>query len=258
MELLERSLRLTGRLNHQGRFFIVWPETVLNAGGSLRDAIIAKIISVLGEGNLLVFGGTRQSVNGETYNSAYFLSGRGAVKVYDKIILLPFAETTPWGISFFGNFYEAPARFAKGLLPQVVALDGVDVGFSICFEKIYPWFIRREVARGAKILVNISNDSWFGRSTNPYQSLNIAIFRAVENRRWMIVSSNSGISAIIAPWGTCTARSGLFTEEVVEAEVMLRDGLSVYTKCGDAILFAAIIIIGIALWRILDARSVKN
>ncbi len=243
MEILEVSLKLTGRFDDTKKYVVVWPETVINAGGTLRDSIIARIIVTLGENNVLVFGGTRQGAGGETYNSAYYVSGKGDIKVYDKIILLPFAESTPWGIGLLGNFYEAPVRFNKGTLPTVATLERLPLGFSICFEKIYPWFIRKSVIRGAKLLVNISNDSWFGRSTNPYQSLDVAIMRAVENRRFMAVASNSGISAVITPTGACAAKSGLFTEEMLEADVKLLKDVSLYTKFGDVVLFMAIVII---------------
>lgn len=247
MEILEASIKLTGQFDERKKYLVVWPETVINAGGALRDAIIARIIHLLGENNLLIFGGTRQGESGETYNSAYCVSGKGNVKVYDKIILLPFAETTPWGLDLLGKFYEAPVRFEKGRLPQVASLQGVAAGFSICFEKIYPWFIRKSVMRGAQVLVNISNDSWFGRSTNPYQSLDVAIMRAVENRRYMAVASNSGISAVITPTGGFSARSGLFSEETIEADVHLVEDLSLYTRFGDVILFAALIIIAVTV-----------
>ncbi|MCX7679358.1 MAG: apolipoprotein N-acyltransferase [Spirochaetes bacterium] len=243
MVIAESLLKLTGELDANKRFLAVWPETVINACGSLRDAIVARIINAIGENNLLIFGGTRQGENAEMYNSAYFVSGRGSVKVYDKIILLPFAETTPWSLNIFGNFYEAPTRFHKGRLPSVASLNGISVGFSICFEKIFSWFMRTSVLRGATLLVNISNDSWFGRSTNPYQNLDVAIMRAVENRRYMAVASNSGISAVITPTGTCAVKSGLFTEEVIETEAWLENYISLYTKYGNLVLCAAVAIL---------------
>ncbi len=98
------------------------------------------------------------------------------------------------------------------------------------------------------MLVNISNDSWFGRSTNPYQSLDTGILRAVENRRYMIVSSNSGISAVITPWGECAARTGLFTRERADAGVVLITERSLYTRIGDAILYLSVLVIAIAAW----------
>lgn len=252
LEILEASLKLTGDVKADGRrFLVVWPETVLNAGRGMRDALLARLIHDIGGNALLVFGGTRQSGQSSVHNSAYYLSGKGTVKVYDKIILLPFAETTPWGISLLGAFYEAPVRFDAGTLPPVAELEGVGLGFSICFEKIYSWFVRRQAARGATLLVNISNDSWFGRSTNPYQSLDTGILRAVENRRYMIIASNSGISAVVSPGGECVARTGLFTSERADAEVRLVTSKSLYTRLGDIILYAAIIIIAVALGMVL-------
>ncbi len=248
LEIYEASMKLTGDVKKgPGRFLVVWPETVLNAGTALRDAMIAGIIRDIGENALLIFGGTRRAAEGVVYNSAYFLSGRGAVKAYDKIILLPFAETTPWGARLLGSFYEAPVRFNAGSLPSVAVLENVAVGFSICFEKVFPWFVRRQASRGAALLVNISNDSWFGRSTYPYQSLDAAVLRAVENRRYMIVASNSGISAVVAPWGECAARTGLFTEERIDAEVRLMDEKSPYTMAGDIVLYLAVLFVAGAL-----------
>jgi apolipoprotein N-acyltransferase len=247
-EILESNLALMGDVKGGSRFLVVWPETVLNAGGALRDAILSRLVNEIGENSLLVFGGTRQAGTETNHNSAYYLSGKGAVKVYDKIILLPFAETTPFGIRLLGAFYEAPERFDRGRLPSVAGLEGVNLGFTICFEKIYSWFVRGQAAAGAALLVNISNDSWFGRSTNPYQSLDTGILRAVENRRYMIISSNSGISSVITPWGECAARTGLFTRERADAEVVLLTERSLYTRIGDVVLYLAVLIIAVAGW----------
>ncbi len=252
LEVLEVSMKLTGDLKSGGRrYLVVWPETVLNAAGGMRDAILARVIGDIGGNALLVFGGTRQAGEGADHNSAYFVSGRGAVKVYDKTILLPFSETTPWGISLLGAVYEAPVKFDAGSLPPVATLDGVSAGFSICFEKLYSWFVRRQARNGAAVLVNISNDSWFGRTTFPYQSLDTGILRAVENRRYMVIASNSGISAVVTPWGECAARTGLFTRESADAEVRLVQAKSVYTRAGDIVLYAAIAVIAAALGMVL-------
>jgi hypothetical protein len=136
LDILEASLKLTGDVKADGRrFLVVWPETVLNAGRGMRDALLARIIHDIGGNALLVFGGTRQAGQSDVYNSAYYLSGKGTVKVYDKIILLPFAETTPWGISLLGSFYEAPVHFDAGTLPPVAELVGVD-GAVFTLERV--------------------------------------------------------------------------------------------------------------------------
>ena len=240
-QVLDTCLTLTGDQREQSAdTLILWPETVLNMPRSMKNQVLARIAGAAGERGILVFGGTRSSRGRGTYNAAYFVTGRGSVTWYDKVILLPFAETAPFGISMLGAVYDAPSSFGPGKNSSHVRTPAGDFGISICFEKIFSWFVRDSVRRGAGVLINISNDAWFGRSTEPYQHRDIAVLRAVENRRYMVVAANSGISAIISPTGEITGATEIFTRTALMGTIVPLRKKSLYTGSGDWVLFGAL------------------
>lgn len=241
-QVLDVCLSLTGDQRNQARdALIVWPETVINMPNSMKNQVLARIAAVAGDRGILVFGGTRNSREHGTYNSAYCVTGRGGVTWYDKIILLPFAETAPFGISMLGAVYDAPSSFSTGEHSPYVRTPAGDFGISICFEKIFSWFVRDSVRRGAGVLINISNDAWFGRSTEPYQHRDIAVLRAVENRRYMVIAANSGISAVISPAGEITGATEYFTRTALKGAIAPIRTKSIYTRWGDWVLYGALL-----------------
>ena len=182
------------------RGIIVWPETVLNASGMVDDNLFAYLTREIGKSAVLFAGGVRRESDDTIYNSVYAVSGNGGLSSYDKKILLPFAETTPFGASF-GQYYEAPARFDAGNRPSVLHTPLGSAGISICFEILYPWHVRNSVLQGAHYCINVSNDAWFINGDEPFLHHQAARLRAVEQRRYLLRASNSGISSIISPTG---------------------------------------------------------
>ena len=123
----------------------------------------------------------------------------------------------------------------------------------ICFEAIFPELARAHVLAGADILVNITNDAWFGMTSAPYQHLSMAAIRAVENGRPLIRAANTGFSAFINPRGRIVSRSGLFTEGILEHEVPLGNSeMTRYTRYGDvfasSLFFMSLILFSYALY----------
>ncbi len=240
-QVLDACLSLTGDQQNQSRdTLIVWPETVINMPRTMKNQVLARIAAAAGERGILVFGGTRNSRARGTYNAAYCVTGRGSVTWYDKVILLPFAETAPFGIDMLGAVYDAPSSFTPGENSSHVRTPAGEFGISICFEKIFTWFVRDSVRRGAAVLINISNDSWFGRSTEPYQHRDIAALRAVENRRYMVVAANSGISAVISPAGETERETPLYTRTALTGKIVPLRTKSIYTRFGDWVLYIAL------------------
>lgn len=239
----------------QGARVIVWPETTLNSSSKLNDALFVEIMRYIGEDALLISGGLKtDQKNNDVFNSAYFISGTGRLLRYDKHILLPYAETSPL-IDLLDTYYAAPNEFTSGQSPLCINAPGGNVGTSICFEILYPGFIRQSVKDGAQYLVNISNDSWFGDSPMPYIHLNAARLRAVENRRFLLRTSNSGISAVISPTGKVMVQSGLFTKECVDGDFVKIDQLSFYARYGNLILLGSVIILFIALFQVIIKKD---
>jgi apolipoprotein N-acyltransferase len=122
----------------------------------------------------------------------------------------------------------------------------------ICFESAFPEYIREALLKGAEFLVNITNDTWFGRSPGPFQHMRIAVFRAIENRVWIARCANSGISALIDPYGKETARAGLYERKVVTGNIAPLDEYTVFTLHGPVIgkvslYLSALIIVTLAI-----------
>jgi apolipoprotein N-acyltransferase len=219
--------------------FVVWPETVLNSQGMVNSRLFSFIQSRLDGSRILVAGGVRRGIDTDgVYNSAFMVSRGEGITFYDKNILLPYSETAPFG-SILGNFYTAPAEFLRGDTPPAARTDAGIIGLSICFEAVYPWFVRRSVRDGAKALINISNDGWFGKTSEPAVHLRHASVRAIESRRFMVRASNNGYSAVISPTGEITRRSGLFTRECIDEKIVMLDSMTFYSLLGDWIIYAA-------------------
>ncbi len=243
-EQLQTYLGLTGTDDGSRPRLVVWPETVLNSAGYITRQLFRYVATQIGERSTLVAGGVRQDIRDErgVYNTAYMITGKEGFAYYDKNILLPYAETAPFGI-LLGEYYSAPAEFMKGRTGPSVKAGDIRAGISICFETLYPWHSRSAVAEGAQVLVNISNEAWFGPFAEPELQLRSAAFRALENRRYMLRASNSGISAIISPTGEVLARSSLFKRVKVSGTFCQMSGKTMYNRLGDWILFAAAIVL---------------
>ncbi len=176
------------------------------------------------------------------FNRAYLVSGRGAITAwYDKIQLVPFGEYVPLRsvLGYFVNRVVAGfGDMFAGSQQTIFDLKGARLGVLICYESIFPNLSRMAVDRGADILVNITNDAWYGESSAPYQLLAMAAMRAVETKVPLVRVANTGISAVIQPTGQIMARTPLFKRGTEIERVFWTPRRTVYTVVGD--LFAEI------------------
>jgi apolipoprotein N-acyltransferase len=131
-------------------------------------------------------------------------------------------------------------------------MNGARIGVLVCFEGIFPELARDYVRKGSDLLVNITNDAWFGRSSAPYQHLAMSRFRAVENRVWVARAANTGISAIVAPSGRIVAQSALFERLSLRGTVGLGARPTLYTRYGDVL--PTLLLIVAAWWLIRTRR----
>ncbi|MDP6179697.1 MAG: apolipoprotein N-acyltransferase, partial [Desulfatiglandales bacterium] len=135
----------------------------------------------------------------------------------------------------------------------------LSAGVLICFEVIFPKLARTQVRKGADILVNLTNDAWFGMTSAPHQHLSMSTFRAVENGRPMIRAANTGLSAFIGPRGKILIHGGLFREELLKREITLGDSsMSLYTQYGDLFAFTLLIISLVKIFFILCYNFFKG
>ena len=171
------------------------------------------------------------------YNSAGTVSPKGElIAQYDKMHLVPFGEYVPWSWLFFfvEKISTGVGDYQPGSRVVVSRLEsGEKVGVFICYEAVVPDLVRRFVADGAEVLVNITNDTWFGNSAAPHQHLLMARMRAVENRRYLLRAANSGISAVIDPFGRVLAGTELHRRTVLDSPFRFRQSLTFYSRYGD-------------------------
>lgn len=187
------------------------------------------------------------------YNRAYLVSGTGKVVAwYDKIQLVPFGEYVPLK-SVFGFFVKRVVTGFGDMFPghtqTIFKVGGARLGVLICYESIFPDLARAEVKKGAEILVNITNDAWYGKSSAPYQLLAMSAMRAVETKVPVVRVANTGISAVIEPDGNITAATPLFTRGEETERVYWRPEHTIYSAVGDvfAEICFALTVIGLAI-----------
>jgi apolipoprotein N-acyltransferase len=171
------------------------------------------------------------------YNSAAMLNPIGQEAfLYDKIHLVPFGEYEPFPLihQVVTSVSEEVGGFRKGTARNVGRFsNGNTFSTFICYEAIYAGEIRQFANNGAQLLINVSNDGWFGKSEAAEQHLRMARVRAVENRRWLIRDTNSGITAAIDPYGNVTRVMQRDTRDAADLPYDFRTDKTIYTRFGD-------------------------
>ena len=166
----------------------------------------------------------------DLYNRAWLMDAKGHTRQsYDKEHLVPFGEYMPFeDFVPFEKLVEAAGNFVPGTQNEPIKLDGVALGMLICYEGIFSDLAQKQVERGATALVNISNDAWFGTTSAPGQHFNLTILRAVEQGRWLIRSTNTGISAFINPLGQIMASAPQFEATSLSAKIAPSNEKTIY------------------------------
>lgn len=247
-EGLRRHRRLTAELRQKGADFVVWsessvtfavPEELGTKGHFFRDRFAASL------GVPAIFGAVLFRVDPDRerwFNTAIATDARGEVTGrYDKQFLLAFGEYLPFGDTFPILYEWSPhsGRFSSGssLDPVTVDVKGEKhkVTVLICYEDILPSFTNRAVAHAEPdLLVNITNDAWFGDTTEPWEHLALSKFRAIEHRRYLVRSTNSGVSAVIDPIGGVVTNTKTFVPDAQVASIRWLHGGTLYEVVGDA------------------------
>ncbi len=249
-ESLDIYRRLTENAYPYKPQLIVWPETAVPFFFQERSELAEEVYRISGESEALLIIGSPayERINGSIkyYNRAYWLSGGGrSIGYYDKVHLVPFGEYVPLKtlLPFVNRLVAAAGDFASGRDIVPMSLPGIPTGILICYEAIFPELSRIHVKKGASILVNITNDAWYGMSSAPYQHLIMSVFRAVENRRPLIRAANTGFSAFIDPCGRVVLKGEIFEEKLLINDVSIKDhDLTFYCRYGDVFVYLIIII----------------
>jgi apolipoprotein N-acyltransferase len=237
-DTVEKYLRLSREaLRKSNAELLIWPETAvpffLQDDSALRQRISAFCRK---QDTPLLTGapGYRQTNNTtRLFNRAYLLDGRGRIKAaYAKNHLVPFGEYVPFGswIPYVDKLVPGMGDFSAGSSVVPLQQENLALGPLICYEIIFPHEVQARVVNGANLLVNLSNDAWFGRSSGPRQHWNQAVLRAVEQGRYLVRSTNTGISGFIDPRGRSLERTALFTATSRVHRVRLIAGRTFFSR----------------------------
>lgn len=242
---------------------VVWPESP--APFEEQDERFRRAMSALARSDFVpvIVGNTAFEPSSdpgnqrgfELRNRASFVRRDGTLAGhYDKMHLVPFGEYVPFKRMFFfaGNLLAEVGTFAPGRERAVFAADGHRYGTFICYESIFADEVRQFVLGGAEVLVNISNDGWYGDSSAPWQHLNMVRMRAIENHRWVLRSTNTGVTGSIDPLGRVVAAAPRHVRTAIEAPFAYEHDVTFYARHGDmfAYLCAAVttVVLGWSLW----------
>lgn len=273
----EMLVELSVRAANEGAELIVWPESARpgtlfhrpDRPETYRMADVSALARRLGVAFLV--GVEYAVVHGENdyelYNAAMVVDERGRLSEHwaAKVYLVPFVEATPFR-SLFGPLVEGrggewqwlAGGFEPGPDAAVLPVAGARVGVLVCYEQLFPDLARRLRRAGAVLLVEITNDAWFGRSLfQPYQA-NAARLRAIESRSSFVRVANTGISGVVDSRGRYLERTGLFEQAVVVHDVALSERGSVYDRLGDVVAWLALAGVGAAALPLRRARLTNS
>jgi apolipoprotein N-acyltransferase len=226
---------------------VVWPETATPFYFTRNIELSKLVLSGIREtGTDFLIGSPAFNVEDnkiEYFNSAFLVDASGNVTGrYDKSHLVPFGEYVPlkkW-LPFVGKMVESVGDFRAGEKGRTLKWKNFRIGVLICYEIIFPPLARAMVQNNASILINLTNDAWYGKSSAPYQHFSMAIFRAVENRRSLVRAANTGISGFIDPSGSVIESTHLFEDAVVTQKVPMLEVKTFYSRFGDVFAMACL------------------
>jgi apolipoprotein N-acyltransferase len=233
--------------------FIIWPENPAPFYFE-RDPIFRTAVERMAResGAYVVVGSVNYADPAQTQpkNSAMVLDPAGRVVLaYDKIHLVPFGEYVPeWAFpNLVGKITHEAGNFVPGSSYAAAETRDGALSLFICYESIFPRLVRRLVPDGPAVLVNISNDAWFGDTAAAAQHLEMARLRAIENRRYLLRATNDGITCVIDPYGRIVARLPRHQEGVLAGRFDFVAGRTFYTRHGDLFAWACVAMAALAV-----------
>jgi apolipoprotein N-acyltransferase len=247
---LEVYLRLTLEASRDGSpATVFWPESAMTFFLEREPAYRKAIARVLQLNDVEIVAGGPRAVGDDApvyFNSIYTIDPDGAIGGrYDKQHLVPFAEYFPLRIDLLERNFGRVRSFESGTTADPIPTRAGPAGVVVCNETMLPEVVAERVDHGAVYLLNPSNDSWIRDEKYVEQQFDIAVMRAIEQRRTLVRVSTSGPSAVIDPWGRAPTRTTAGGREVLSGEVRTREDRSVYGRVGD--LFSVLCIVAVAV-----------
>jgi apolipoprotein N-acyltransferase len=266
MDTIEKYIRLSEQAGKSHPDLIVWPETATPFYFKYNIEMTKMVLQAIRttKTHFVVGSPTVEFAEPQEYyyNSAYLVTPDGDIAARnDKVHLVPFGEYVPlkkW-LPFINHLVAQVGEFRAGKKGDTLKWAPADIGVLICYEVIFPELARECVSNHAGLLVNITNDAWFGNTSAPYQHFSMAVFRAIENRRSLIRAANTGISGFIDPAGRLLSQTGLFEEAVMTYSVpVIKKYTSIYTGYGNLLVLGCFIILAFIIMIKLAGQLVRK
>jgi apolipoprotein N-acyltransferase len=252
-ETVDLYLELAEKAVREGAELVVWPETAVPVYYQSEPGIAKTLRGFARERSVhLIFGTNAYEMQDRRillFNRAYHISPDGSEEHYDKIHLVPFGEYVPFSnlFAFVDRMVPGTGEFVSGSWSGPFSTP-VPSGLLICYEASFPSLGRMEVREGSRMLVNITNDAWFGRSWGPYQHLALASIRAAENGVPLVRAANTGISALIDHKGRVVKSLPLHSRDIIVAPARTGGNRTLYSRFGDWIVILAMAVITITFY----------
>ncbi len=220
---------------------VVWPETALpffpedsRLTANLRRLTIKADIGLLTGAPWYTIKNLRKR-QFRYYNSALLINTDGEFAgKYFKTHLVPFGEYVPLKkyLWFLAPLVQTVGDFTPGTIEKPIEFKKARIGVLLCYESIFAELGEKWVKAGANVLINLTNDAWYGKSSAPHQSFAMTVFRAVETRRSVVRAANTGISGFIDPLGRVKVQSKIFVPWQAVYNVVLRDDVTIFVRYG--------------------------
>jgi apolipoprotein N-acyltransferase len=252
-ENVGRHLTLTAQAANAGAHLVVWPESSLPFEFEGQPVVENPFRDLVRQRNLYLLFGNDDHENGpqghRVWVGAKMLDPEGGLSFrYHKIRLVPFGEYVPLqplltlGGRYAAKLVREVGEFTPGTEYTIGTVEGHGFAASICYEAIFPDLARQFTSRGADLLVNMTNDGWYGTTSAPYQHFAMAAFRAVENGKYFVRAANTGITAVVDPRGRVVARTALFDSTALVRDVTFVPGETFYARHGDVFAWGCLIV----------------
>ena len=250
---LRKHFDLASAAADRGARLVVWPESAVPHRFDESPELAAELRAFCrSRGLYLLFGNDDRRFEGaegeRLYVGAKMLTPAGDLALrYHKIRLVPFGEYVPMqplvtlGGRVAAKLVQQVSDFSPGDEAGTGLVDGRRIGAFICYEAIFPDLARLFARDGALLLVDITNDAWYGRTSAPYQHLAMATFRAVENGKYLVRAANTGITAVVDPRGRLLESTSLFEPALIVRDVPTVPGKTFYARYGDVFAWGCLV-----------------
>jgi len=202
---------------------IIWPETAIFSYVLHDPPLLKRMRKLARDANAWLIFGTPHYIGKKTYNSIVSMSPSGKIiSRYDKQQLVPFGEYLPFRKILYPvlkgvGYYEA--EFNSNPHPEPVKAGNSKIAAAVCFESTFPDLIRERVKKNSDFILLVTNDAWFEDSSALYFHLNTGVFRAIEHRKYFIQAANTGLSAVIDPYGRVLKKTRVNQREILTFEM---------------------------------------